>query len=328
MLVTYFFIASVAFLLGIVLMPLLRKLALRYKILTPQGIPLIGGISIGLSFSVACLFGFFIYGSFPREAIGIIIAAIIILIFGIIDDRRELSIITKFLVQIVAVTLLISFGVRTQMAYIGNPLNIIITFIWVIGITNAFNHLDIIDGLAAGTTVIVSFALFIVSLLNSDINTAILSLALVVAALSFLFYNFPPAKIYMGNSGSHFLGFVIAAVALMLSYAPLERKVALLSPLIILGLPIFDTAFLILIRMIKKRLPFKKSNDHMALRLLRAGYSNRKALLSMLALCLFFSVCGVAVSQVSNFLGLSIIVFVALFTLALTIKIGRISING
>ncbi|MBL7196823.1 MAG: undecaprenyl/decaprenyl-phosphate alpha-N-acetylglucosaminyl 1-phosphate transferase [Candidatus Omnitrophica bacterium] len=310
--------------MGLFFVFLFKKLAFKYNLLISQGIPLIGGISIGLSFSIACLLGFFLYGGFLREAIGLIIAAIIILIFGVIDDRRELSIIAKFLVQIVATTLLIFFGVKTQIVYIGNPFNIIITFIWVIGIANAFNHLDVIDGLAAGVAMIVSFAFFIISFLNGDINTAVLSLALAAAALSFLFYNFPPAKIYMGNSGSHFLGFVIAAIALMVRYAPLERKVALLSPLIILGLPIFDTTFLILIRMIKKRIPFKKSDDHIALILLKLGYSKRKALLSILTLCLFFSVCGIAVSRVSNFFGMIIIAFALAISLTLTIRIGKI----
>jgi len=293
-----------------------------------QEISFIGGVAVAVSFILATLFGFFIYGSFPQEITGVIIAAIIILIFGVIDDWRELSIIAKFLVQIAATTLLIFFGVKTQIVYIGNPFNIIITFIWVIGIANAFNHLDVIDGLAAGVAMIVSFAFFIISFLNGDINTAVLSLALAAAALSFLFYNFPPAKIYMGNSGSHFLGFVIAAVALMVRYAPLERKVALLSPLIILALPIFDTAFLILIRMIKKRIPFKKSDDHIALILLKLGYSKRKALLSMLTLCLFFSMCGIIVSRISNFFGMIIIAFALAISLTLIIRIGKISRYG
>jgi len=283
---------------------------------------------MGLSFILSCLVGFSLYGGFSPQVRGIIIASSIMLIFGIIDDWRELSILTKFLVQIIATSLLIFFGVRTQIVYIGNITNIIITFIWMLGMINAFNHLDVIDGLAAGTAIIVSLTLFTISILNGDIKTAILSLSLACASFGFLIYNLPPARIYMGNSGSHFLGFTLAALALIISYAPLERKVALLSPILILGLPIFDTAFLISTRIIKKRLPFKKSNDHLALRFLALGYSKKKSLLIMLTSCLFFSLCGILASQVSNPFGIVIITFVVLLSLILTKKMVKVTVNG
>jgi len=250
------------------------------------------------------------------------------LIFGVIDDWKELSILAKFLVQTVAASLLIFFGVRTQIVYIGTLSNIIITLIWILGITNAFDHLDVIDGLAAGVAMMASLTFFIISSFNGQLNAAILSLALAAISLSFLFYNFPPAKIYMGNSGSHFLGFVLAAVALLISYAPLERKIALLSPLLILGLPIFDTAFLILMRLTKKDLPFKKSNDHLALRLLASGYSKKKTLSAMFGLCLFFCLSGIVVSRVSNLWGIGTVTLVILVNLIITIKMSKLTVDG
>ncbi len=305
-----------------------KKIALRHNLLVSQGIPLVGGIEMGLSFILVSLFGFFLYGILPRQVIGIIIPAAIMLVFGVIDDWRELSVGAKFLVQIIAISVLVSFGVRTQIVYIGNLLNLIITFVWILAITNAFNHLDVIDGLAAGCAMIISFAFFVVALLNGDIKIAVLSLALASAILSCFIYNFPPARIYMGNSGSHFLGFVLATIALEISYAPLDRKIALLSPLLILGFPIFDTAFLILMRLIKARSIFKKSNDHLALRFLRLGYSKNKTLLLMLALSLFFALSGVCLSQVSNALGIIIIVLAAIVSLVLTKRMNKVSING
>lgn len=107
----------------------------------------------------------------------------------------------------------------------------------------------------------------------------------------------------MGNSGSHFLGFLIAGIALAISYAPLHRKIALLSPVVILGLPIFDTAFLILARLLKRKMPFNKSDDHLALRFIAGGYSKKKTLLAMLVLCFLFCLFGVLLSQVSNIAG-------------------------
>jgi len=243
---------------------------------------------MGLSFLIAYLVISFSSGNLSQQTTGIIISSFIMLILGIIDDLRELSIPAKLFVQIIAASLLILSGNRTHIVYIGDAANIIITFIWIIGITNAFNLLDIMDGLAAGIAVIVLISFSVVAFLNGDNNILVLALALLGPLFAFLKYNLPPAKVYMGNSGSHFLGFFIAAVALTISYASLENKIALLSPLLILGFPIFDTVFLILMRLFKRRLPFKKSNDHLALRFLALGYSKRKVLLIMMSLGLFF----------------------------------------
>ncbi len=326
MLINYFLIVLNGFLAGIVFVPLLRKFSARYKILIPQKISLIGGIAMGLSFIIACLVGSLLFRGLSQEARAIIVSSFIMLVFGVIDDWEELSILAKFSVQIVATSLLIFFGVRTQIIYIGNLANIIITFIWVLGISNAFNHLDVIDGVAAGIGLIVSLAFFAISFLNGDIQNGILTLALIGAISSFLIYNLPPAKIYMGNSGSHFLGFILAAVAISISYAPLGRKMALFSPLLVLGFPIFDTAFLILMRIRQGRSALKKSNDHPALRFLKLGYSKNKALLLMLSVAFFFSFCGVIISQVPNLFGVVILVLAVLVSLGLTKKMSSVSI--
>ncbi len=328
MLLKYIPAVFLGFVAGVVLMALLRRIALKYNLLTSKGIPLIGGVSIGLSFLVAYLVISFPSFSLCQQTAGIIISSFIMLVLGIIDDLRELSIPAKFFVQIIAATLLILSGNRTHIVYIGDAANIIITFIWIIGITNAFNLLDIMDGLAAGIAVVVVISFSVIAFLNGDNITLALTLALLGGLFAFLRYNLPPAKIYMGNSGSHFLGFFIAAVALVISYATLENKIALLSPLLILGFPIFDTAFLILMRLLKRRLPFKKSNDHLALRFLALGYSKSKVLLIMVCLGLFFSACGVAISRVSGILGSLIITLVILASLVLARKMSRIEAYG
>jgi len=324
----YFLIVLSASLLGIFFIGTLRKLSLSYNLLILKGIPLIGGVGLGLSFIFVSLSSLFLYQGLLKEAIGVIVSSSLMLVFGLIDDWGELSIWAKLFVQIVATTALVFFGVKTKIVFFGTLLNLAITYIWVLAITNAFNHLDIMDGLAAGTAIIVSFAFFIISLLNKDMKSAILSLTLTGAAVGFFIYNLPPAKIYMGNAGSHFLGFALAAIALIVSYAPLERKVALLSPLLILGFPIFDTAFLFLVRLIKNNVPFKKSNDHLALRFLALGYSKRRTLFTMLILCLFFCLCGIAVSQVSNLWGMGTVVFAILVSLVISIKMSKVAVNG
>lgn len=326
MLINYFLIGLSGLALAVFLVFVFKKLSIKYNILVLKGVPLTGGIAIGISFIFTAVLGFTLCQCFSHEIIGIIIASMVMLIFGIIDDWKELSVRNKFLVQIIATSLLILFGVRTQIVYIGATANIIITFIWMLGIMNAFNLLDILDGLAAGIVLIVGSSFFVISVLSGDVSAGILSLSVTVIALGFLFYNFPPANIYMGNSGSHFLGFVLAAIALLISYAPMERKIALLSPILILGFPIFDTAFLILARVIKKTLPFKKSNDHLVLRLLALNYPKRNALLVMLGLCLFFCLCGVLLSQVPNFLGIIILLFVIFISLLLTKRMIKVTV--
>jgi UDP-GlcNAc:undecaprenyl-phosphate GlcNAc-1-phosphate transferase len=327
MLISYLLIVTSAFLLNLFFLFMLKKMAFKYNILISQGVPHIGGIAVGISFILVSLFIFFIKGILPREALGIIMAAAIMLIFGVIDDVRELSIIAKFLIQIIAVFLLIFFGVRTQIIYIGNTPNILITLLWVLGITNAFNHLDVMDGLAGGAATIISLAFVFLAILSQDIKIIILSLSLMGAILSFLIYNLPPAKIYMGNSGSHLLGFVLASVALIISYAPMERKIALLSPILILGLPIFDTAFLILMRIRKEKSIFKKSNDHLALRFLNKGYSKYQTLFIMQGYGLLCSLSGIMLTLVSFPSGLIIIASVAAVGLVIAKNMSKVVVH-
>ncbi len=328
MLINYLFIAVSAFLFNLFFISVLKKFAFKYNILITKNVPHIGGIAVGISFILISLSAFFIAGIFPKEAIGIIAAAAIMLVFGIIDDIWELSIMAKFLVQVIAVFLLIFFGVRTQIIYIGDIPNIIITLLWVLGITNAFNHLDVMDGLAGGAAMIISLTFVFISILSGDIKTIILALSLAGAICSFLIFNLPPAKIYMGNSGSHLLGFVLASIALIISYATMERKIALLSPILILGLPIFDTAFLILMRIAKEKSIFKKSNDHLALRFLKKGYSKYKTLLVMLSFGLLCSMSGILLMQVSFIPASIIIISVVLVGLVIAMDMGKVVING
>ncbi len=226
------------------------------------------------------------------------------------------------------VSLLVFSGIKTRIVYFSEPVNILITFIWIIGITNAFNHLDILDGLAGGTAVIVGCAFFVIGLMTANQPIALLSSALIGIVSGFLIFNLHPAKIYMGNSGSHFLGLILAAASLQLSYATMERNIALFSPVFIMGFFIFDTVFLIWTRASKGRSPLLKSNDHLALRFLKIGYSKNRALFCMLALVSFFTFCGVLLSRFSNFIGLVIIGCVITVSLVISLVMGRIFIDS
>ena len=328
MLINYFLTGASSLAAAIPLIFILEKIFLKNKVLiSRQGVPLIGGIGIALAFIIACAFGHYLFILPAKFIKGILTASFIMLAFGIFDDLRELSVATKFLVQIVATSILVMFGVKTQIMHIGPIANIFITFIWVLGITNALNHLDVIDGLAAGVALIVSLAFFSLSLPGAEIQIGIACLSLAAASLGFLLYNFPPAKVYMGNSGSHFLGFVLAAAALTISYAPAGKEPALFAPLLILGLPILDTGLLIVLRTMKKILPFQKSNDHLALRFLAMGCSKKKALVYMLGLCLFFACCGVILARLPLFFGLCAAAASVFIGLAVSLKMSKVSID-
>ncbi|MDD2751773.1 MAG: MraY family glycosyltransferase [Candidatus Omnitrophica bacterium] len=321
------FILITAFLLGTLLLFFLQRLSKKYKILLIQGTPLIGGFSLATAFFLASILGIYLTNAVAKETSGLIFASLLMLIFGTIDDWRELSVGIKFLVQIICASVLIAFGVKTQIVYIGAPLNTLITLIWILAITNAFNHLDIMDGVAAFTALIVSVAFCVIAFFNHDIKSIVLSLALIGSILSFLRLNLPAARVYMGNAGSHFLGFLLAGLALTISYAPLERRMALLTPILILGFPIYDTLFLILMRLLKRKIPFNKSNDHLVLRCLAMGYSKRKALGFAIFWNLFFVFAAMLAYNASNWQAILVLAIVFLIGLWLARNMSRVAIN-
>jgi UDP-GlcNAc:undecaprenyl-phosphate GlcNAc-1-phosphate transferase len=314
-------LSGISFSLALFFILLFKAPALKNHLLLRKGIPQVGGIAIGLSFLISLAIAFLSRGLFPRPALGFILGSAAMLIFGIIDDWRESSIRTKFAFQLVATAVLYYFGVKTEIVYIGVFWNAVITFIWVIGITNAFNHLDVMDGLAAGNAVVATCAFLAIASLNADFYSSVLTLSLLGACLGFIIFNLPPARVYLGNSGSHLLGFALAAISMGLSYAPIERKTALLAPLLILGFPIFDTLFLILVRLSRKKVPFQKSNDHMVLRFLSTGVSKRIILLLTLSAAAIFSFCGWCLTRLPNYMAAVVISPAILFSLIVA-KVG------
>lgn len=328
MLISCLLIFLIAILLGILIIPLTGRLALKVKMAAPAGIPYLGGLGIWFSFFIASLIGLITQGFLTREIQGILLSSTLMIAFGLIDDYRELSVFLKFLVQFLACCLLIFFGVKIQIAFLGPYLSVMVTFLWVLGITNAFNHLDILDGLSAGIAIMVGLTLFFIAIFSFNSAIALIVVALAGATIGFLRYNLPPAKIYMGNSGSHFLGFVLAAVAIAISYAPtFERKIALLSPMLVLGLPIYDTSFLMLMRLIQGKSVFKKSDDHFALRLLAKGHTKRKALLFMYSFCLVFSISGLILTRCSSTFGMALFASIIIVCLVIGRRIGRVSVD-
>ena len=321
----YIYLFVLSMLLGLFFISIFKRLVLKIHKLITNGIPLVGGISIGSAFLITVLMGFSLIGQMDKKIWGIIFASLFMLLSGVYDDLKAISIFNKFVVQIIATFILVIFGIRTEIAGIGEIPNLLITFFWIIGITNAFNHLDIMDGLCGGVGFLVGISFLIIAILNFQTNVFIITLAFLGALLGFLRYNLPPARIYLGNCGSHFLGFILSAQAIILSYAPVERRVALLTPILLLGYPIYDTSFLILMRLRNKRPIFRKSKDHLALKFLNRGYSVKRIIIYFYLLSLLFCICGILVSQLPNLLSISLIVLLALFILILTLRFLKFS---
>lgn len=307
---------------------LLRGASEKNNILCSKGVSLIGGAALGASFAFLSLAGLLAMHALSQQSLAIIIASMVMLGFGIMDDIFELSVAAKFTVQLIAAFFLIFFGVKTQIVYIGTIANIIITVFWVLAVTNAVNHLDIMDGLAGSISFFIGLAFLAIASLNHDVNTAVICSSLIGSIAGFLAFNLPPAQVYMGNAGSHFLGFVFASIALTLQYATLDNKIALLSPLLIIGMPIIDTAFLIIMRLKKSKSIFRKSNDHLALRFLKNGYTKKRALALMSAFALLCSSSGVLTVHAPAHVAVASVTVLVAISAWMMVTMSKVAIDG
>lgn len=256
-------------------------------------IPRLGGIAIFVGFLSSLVFYFFYQRNIPGEVgkvepsselIGILAGAGLILLIGVVDDIVELPPVAKLGGQIAAASVLVAFGIR--MEFIGNPLSggviylgnagIVLTIIWVVAFINIMNFIDGLDGLAAGIAAIAAFSFAFFAWETGQTATAIIATAIVGGSLGFLGHNFNPAKIFMGDSGSMFLGFLFGAITVdgvMKSIA----AIALFAPLIIMGVPILDGALAILRRYRDGTPVTQADRDHLHHRLLRRGFTQRQA---------------------------------------------------
>ena len=255
--------------------PLARQAALKYGIVdAPDGrlkhqkepVPYFGGLAIYLAFLMSLTFTF----EFRHDVLGIILAGTIVVMLGLIDDFGVLTPWTKLCGQLLAVFVLIKSGIRIQIAALPESVDLLLTVFWMIGLINAFNLLDIMDGLSAGVGAVSATGLFIAAWIQGDQMIVFMLAALIGSLVGFLKYNWQPAKIYMGDTGAMFIGLLLGAMAMIGKY-PSEHPLSLLTPVFILGIPIFDTLFVMWIRY-QRRLPiFWGSPDHIAIRLRHWG---------------------------------------------------------
>ncbi len=290
MILTYLAVYVLAFLLALYGTPIARTAALRFGVVDhPDGrlknqkepVPYLGGLAIYLGVLIPlCLFY-----TFDTRLLAILLAGTLVLLIGLIDDFGVLTPAAKFIGQVIAAIVLVKGDVLIRIQSLPPSWNFILTVLWLVGMANALNIIDIMDGLAAGIALCSSICLFVVAVLNGHSMIAIFTISVVGSLAGFIPYNFKPAKIYMGDTGSMFLGLTLGALSIIGDYSQFNR-LAFFNPLIIFGVAIFDTIFVMILRVVKGRSPFLGSPDHFAIRLQRKGWPVKRIVLLSYAMAL------------------------------------------
>ncbi len=269
------FVAALA--LGLYVTPVVRTAAIRYGVVDrPDGklkqhaqpVAYLGGVAIYLAF----LFSVALTYEFTKEVLGLMLAASIVVMLGLFDDLKVLTPSAKLLGQFIAVLVLMKAGIMIRLTFIPDWMAVLLTVLWLVGVTNALNLIDVSDGLAGGVACIAGMFLYVVSIWNENTNIAMLTLALVGATCAFLVFNRPPATIYLGDTGSMFLGFMLGALAMSGHYT-FNHRVASIAPVVLLGVPIFDTFYVMGVRAARGIPLMQGSPDHFAVRLRRNGWT-------------------------------------------------------
>jgi UDP-GlcNAc:undecaprenyl-phosphate GlcNAc-1-phosphate transferase len=299
----YLTVFGVALGAAVMLTPVLRSVATRSGwVDRPAGrkaharaTPLLGGVAV-----YAAVLGTMVLlpGRYAvRELAGLLVGASLVSLCGLWDDRRHLAPATKLAVQILAAVLVIVSGVHVALP-LPAALNALLTLAWIVGVTNALNLLDNVDGLAGGVASIASLAFFVLAAANGQYLVGSLAAALLGACLGFLLYNVNPASIFLGDSGSLFLGFLLAGVGIKLRFPDNNARVTWLVPVLVLGVALLDTAFVFVTRALRGRNPLTTPGlDHVSHRLIGLGLTPRRAVALLCGIAALLAVAGGVVSE-------------------------------
>ena len=292
--------------------------------------PRLGGLAIYIAF----LAGYLYMSTIIELPISIMVGATIIMLVGFIDDKFQIKPWQKLLGQLIAAIVVLSDGLFIK--YLTIPfidesvqvslwIAIPISLIWIIGVTNAVNLIDGLDGLASGVSIIAASAIFVMSLIMNDVIVAFLSIALIGSTLGFLFFNFHPAKIFMGDTGSLLLGYLLSILSLI-SFKQVTI-ITLIIPILILAVPIIDTAIAIIRRKLNRQRIMDADKNHLHHRLLAVGYSHRQAVLFIYSMAFFFGASAILVYKADLVASILIFVLLLLVTELLIEAFGLISKN-
>ena len=330
---TVFIAILAAALVAFVLTPLVKHYSVRFgfvdipkdnRRMHHKPIPTIGGLAIYAAFVLVAL----VMNGFSKELMGILVGGTIIVLLGVIDDKYDLNAKLKFAIQFLAAVLPVSQGCVID--YISNPfpvggpyislgvLSIPITLIWIVAITNAVNFIDGLDGLSVGVCSISCLSMAVIALSLGQSQEALILGALLGACLGFLPYNLNPAKIFMGDTGATFLGFVLACMSVS-GLFKLYTVISFAVPILVLGIPLFDITFACLRRIWNHVSPMHPDRSHIHHRLIDVGFNQRQSVAILYVAASLLGVCAVMVSTSGP--------GKALMVLAAVIAIGIISLR-
>lgn len=289
-----------------------------------EPIPRMGGIAIVCGFMISILvFMPFMQDLNKKQCLGILLGALIIVVLGMLDDIYDLNAKLKFCVQIVAAFVAIYCGVKINFvfwpfAYKIDILSIPVTLLWIVGLTNAVNLIDGLDGLAAGISAIASLCLMILCMMTGSNLSVFFTVALAGSCLGFLPRNFNPAEVIMGDTGSTFLGYILAVTSItgvFKGYAALAIVVGILA----VGLPIFDTTFAIIRRILNRKPIMQADRGHLHHRLIDKGYSPKRAVVIMYGISILSAAFAIVIAMQD--LRVLIIMLVMVLILSLMLKV-------
>ena len=335
----YMLLFAISALIAFLITPAVRKLAGRVgavdvpkdsRRVHKRATFLMGGLAIYVPFVMLTL----ICLGQDKQVIGIIIGGTLIAAMGIADDIYPLKPAYKLVVQIAAAIILIAFGVSVRSVTVPfvsdsasvntGMLGIPITIIWVVGITNAINLIDGLDGLACGISMISSLALMYVAFMCGRETPLLLNVMLSGACLGFLPYNFNPASIFLGDTGSQFLGFTLAAVS-MLGAIKSTTAVVVAVPILAIGIPIYDTLFAMLRRKINNKPIMEADRGHMHHKLLDMGLSQRQVVLIMYLISILLGLASIMAMRLSTRRSYELLMIVCAFVIATALEFGLFS---
>lgn len=344
----YLYTGLIAFVLSAFLMPIGIRILRRFNIMDQvckekihkKPVARGGGIIIFIAFTIAVLLPD--YRDNPMK--GVLLGGFLCLVVGAIDDiRGGVPAVIKFGVLVLATIIMSAFGVQLNL-FNNYPLDLLLTIVWIVGVTSAFNGIDNMDGLASGVAVIVSAMYLTIALDSYYLNWTETSLSwfgllasgLIGANLGFLIYNFKPAKVFMGDSGSFFLGFILAALGVMGEWNS-EKVIASIIPILILGVPIFDFTYIIIVRLIRGETKTLReviehcAPDHLSHRLVWFGFSQRKAVMFIYLMCFVLGTSGLMLRNSESALdslfalmqGAAVVILIVLLMLTAERRHGR-----
>ncbi|MBE6141187.1 MAG: undecaprenyl/decaprenyl-phosphate alpha-N-acetylglucosaminyl 1-phosphate transferase [Firmicutes bacterium] len=327
-----FVIVFVTFIVSLILVPFVKKIAIHVNAIDlpnerkvhKRPIARMGGLAIFLSF----LLGYVLYGELNTTMLSILIGGFLIILTGIVDDINPIKARYKFLVQIIAALIVVIYGqiYFVEVSFLGlkfyfnKYISYLISSFFIVAITNAINLIDGLDGLAAGISSIYFLTISIVAFILNRIGglDIILSLIMLGSTLGFLVYNFPPAQIFMGDTGSLFLGFIISIIALL--GFKVTTFTSLIVPIAILAIPIFDTVLAILRRLIKHQNIGLADKDHFHHQLLKMKYSQIWSILIIYAIDILFAAISIFYVLGDNQIAIGIYVLLMILLLFIVLK--------